>query len=196
MEDKDFVRVPAAKAHEICAKVELEEPARQLLRQEDSPKAYLERLRARELHADAVRFLAAGLPKREAVWWSCVSLRQLAGGKLPSPDEEAVVTAEAWVYKPAQPACEAAGALAEEAGYGTPAALAAAAAHWAGDTLAPADQPKVQPAESLTPGAVANALILAASQAPEGDPAAAFEQILERGAQIAQGITSKKALSS
>ncbi len=195
MEDKEFVRVPAEKAHTICAKVDLDDPAKQLLRQEDSPKAYLGRLRERELFTDAIRFLAYGLPKREAVWWSCVSLRHLAGGELPAPDEAAVAAAEAWVFKPEQKACEAAGTLAEEAAYATPAALAAASAYWAGDSIAPAGAPKVPPAESLTGTTVANALILAATQSAGGDPQAAFEQILDRGVQIAQGITSKKSLS-
>ena len=195
MENKDFVRVPAEKAHEICAKVELDDPAKRLLRQDDSPQAYLGRLREHELLADAVRFLAYGLPKREAVWWACVALRRLAGGELPAADEEAVAAAEAWVFKPTQKACETAGALAEQAGHATPAALAAAGAYWAGESIAPPGAPKVPPAEDLTATAVANALILAATQSAGGDPKAAFGQILDRGVQVAQGVTSKKALT-
>lgn len=195
MADKDFIRVPAGKAHEICAKVDLEPPAKQLLRQEDTPSAYLGRLREREHYTDAVRFLATGLPKREAVWWSCVAVRLLAGGALPAPDEEAVTAAETWVFKPAQAACDAAGALAEKAGYETAASLAAAGAHWAGDSLAPPAAPKIPPDAGLTATAVANALILAATQSADGDPEAAFERILDRGVQIAQGVTSKKALA-
>lgn len=195
MADEDFVRIPAKTAAAICAELELDDMAKDLLRPDDSPPVYLDRLRDRELFADAIRFLARGLPKRESVWWACVALRQLMGEDLAESDEKALAAAESWVFKPEQKACETAGELAEQSDYGTPPALAAAGAYWAGETIAASDAAAVPPAEELTATAVANALVLAAVTSAPGDPDRAYREILDRGVQIARGVTSKKALT-
>jgi len=58
-------------------------------------------------------------------------------------------------------------AVAAATDYGTPGAWAAAAAGWAGGSLAPPDVPVVPPPDHLTAHAVAGAVALAAASDPE-----------------------------
>jgi hypothetical protein len=58
-------------------------------------------------------------------------------------------------------------AAAAATGYDTPGAWTAAAAGWAGGSLAPPDVPVVPPPEHLTAHAVAGAVALAAASDPE-----------------------------
>jgi hypothetical protein len=53
---------------EICAQVELSADAQKLVNDQLSPDAYLDLLIEKEQWVDAIRLLAFGLPKREAVW--------------------------------------------------------------------------------------------------------------------------------
>jgi len=196
MTSNQLVRVPFEKAAQVCEIVELDDPALRLLRPGDAPRVFLDRLTKGGLFADAIRFLAHALPKREAVWWHCVSLRQAPPAEpLEEADRQALEAAEAWVFKPGEATCEAAGKLAEASGFGTPAGLAAAGAYWAGESLAPAGSPKVPPGPQLTATAVANGLILAGVEAGAEGTEAAYRRILANGVQIAQGVTSKKAFT-
>ena len=43
------------------------------------PRQYVQALLDQALHADAVRFLAHALPKREGIWWAWVCARRVSG---------------------------------------------------------------------------------------------------------------------
>ena len=127
-----------------------------------SPVEFLSQLvSARELEA-AVKFLAFGLPKREAVWWACVCARM----ELPEPAQEpvlnALVAAETWVRKPTDENRRAAMASAQAAKFESPAAWAAVAAFWSSGSMAPPDLPEVPAAPHLMGVAVLGSVTLAA----------------------------------
>ncbi|HEX3487606.1 MAG TPA: hypothetical protein VHT51_21295 [Micropepsaceae bacterium] len=129
-----------------------------------TPAVYLQQLMAKSAFNDAVHFLAFGLPKREAVWWACVSARADLRESAPPPVAAALAAAEAWVYRPTEELRYAAWERAKEAKFETPSAWAAVAAFWSGPSLAPPDLPAVPPSPHLTGVAVSGAVTLAAVQ--------------------------------
>ncbi len=177
---------PTRLAVDVARPVKLSEPAQKLLNPTLTPRQYFDLLAAAPLTDDAVRFLAAALPKREAVGWGVVCLKELLPKPLPPADAKALASAETWVKDPSEGNRRAAGAAAEVAGYGTPAGSLAAAAFWSGGSIAPANLDPVPPRDDLTGIAVAGALILAAAVAPVGtDPAKM--RCVSLGAEVASG---------
>ncbi len=164
-------RPPTRLAADVAKPLPLTEPARLKLAPGLGVRAFYEALAADPgLAEDAVRFLAAALPKREAVWWGLACLRETLPAPFPEPVLRALMAVEKWVKEPAEGTRRAAGAAADEAGYGTPAGCLAAAAFWSGGSLTPANLPPVPPRDDLTALAVAGALLLGAAVEPlKGD---------------------------
>src|ERR1044071_4286955 len=76
---------PSRGTAELSTVADLGDAARAIASiQTPPPKAFVAMLLERELHVDAVRFLAHGLPRREAVWWAWVCARK-AAGDAPAP---------------------------------------------------------------------------------------------------------------
>ncbi len=155
--------VEAETAAEICRDLDLGEEPRALLDDELTPEGFLDRLLEAGLLADAVSFLAHALPKREAVWWACLSVRTPGAGAATDGDRKLLEIAEAWVESPDEETRVAALEAAEQSGYETAASWAAAAAAWSGGSLAPAGLEAVPPGETLTAKAVTAAVMLAAA---------------------------------
>jgi hypothetical protein len=165
---KAIDKVSGKAAREVSARARLSDEAQGLLADGMTARQYLNLLVERQLHADAVQFLAHALPKREAVWWASLCAAELLG-TAPSPAAAlALEAARAWVIDPRDDKRRATFPAAEAAGLGTPAGCAAAAAYFSGGSLAPANLPVVAPGEHLTAHMVASALALAAViQEPE-----------------------------
>ena len=147
----------------------------------------LERLEAGGLLVDAARLCAHALPAREAVWWAARCAAATAPTDLPQVDQEARALAEAWVRQRSDATRREAMDKAQQAGCTSAEAWAGVAAFWSGDSMAPADQPKVAPAPHLTGVAVAGAIILASVR---GDPArqsARLKRFLVSARDIAAG---------
>lgn len=136
--------------------------------------------------ADAARFMAHALPKREAVWWACMCARATVP-EAPPADAAALVAAEAWVRKPEEELRREAMAKAEAAGFRSPEAWAAVGAFWSGGSMAPAGQPVVPPAEHLTGVAVAGAVSLAAVRREPEKAEATLQRFIQSGLDIAAG---------
>ncbi len=85
-------KVAAKTANEICVRYPLEDPARQLLRDNLSPPQFLEALITSQLQPDAVKFLAQALPKRESIWWACEGVKSAAK---PEPHSKAAAALDA-----------------------------------------------------------------------------------------------------
>src|SRR5437868_15322848 len=92
-----FTRVSAKTAAEVCKRFSLQEPAKKLLRDDLTPRQFLDLLLQQKQHLDAVRLLAYALPKQEAVWWACLCARTVAGANPPPKVVAALQAAEKWV---------------------------------------------------------------------------------------------------
>ncbi len=177
---------PARLAVEVAKPLSISEPAAKLLAPQMTPRQFFDALAAvPELATDAIRFLAAALPKRETVWWGILCVKTA----IPKPEPtaaKAITAAETWVKEPTEANRRAAETAATAAGYGTAAGCLAAAVFWSGGSITPPHLPPVPPKDELTGTAIAGALSFAASAAPGGaEPAKA--KFLALGADVASG---------
>jgi hypothetical protein len=186
----DLRKITGATA-EICGLFPLSAEGRALLEPDLPAGAFIDRLCAEELWIDAVRFLAHGLPKREAVWWACLAARSALGDAPPETLRLAVETAEGWVYRPNEDNRRAAMQAATAAGSDNPAGWAARGAFWSGGSLTAPDAPVVPPGETLTAQAVAGAVCLAALQQEPARAPEKYQTFIGRGLDIAAGGTGR-----
>lgn len=181
-----FTKVSFSKAGEIARLVDLSADAKAYLLPDLSPQGYLDLLMQAELTGDAVRFLAFGLPIREAIWWACVAVH----GSLKAPSEgemSCLQRAAAWVYEPGEERRRACMEAAEALKFEGAAAYVALSVFWSGGSLAPEGLPDALPDPRLGPIGAAAAVLLALSA---GDPATLhkrFITVMERGLDIANG---------
>ncbi len=188
MSQAEMVHVSARRAAEICARFAPGDAARSLLKEDQSPRQYLDLLIEKGEFADAVRFLAYALPKREAVWWASLCARMASGANPPAPILAALHAAEAWATDPTEENRRAAMPVAEAVGFATPAGCAAVSAFWSGGSLAPPDLPAVPPDESLTAHGVSGSVILSAVMAEPEKAPEKFRVFLSQGIGVAQGV--------
>ena len=179
--------VSAARAADVAAAAELSPEAAALLGPDMAPGDYVDELRGRSLFADACRFLAFGLGRREAVWWACVCCRLAPDPKALPGAAPALAAAEAWCRTPSEENRRAAHAAAQAIEMAAGEAWASMGAFWSGGSLAPPDAPQaVPPGPFLTGKAVAAAVTIAAVRAEPEKAAAKFALFLERGIAVAQ----------
>ena len=174
----------AQTAAEICRHFALSEPAAKLLRADMQPKPFLDLLIAQQHHADAVRFLAHSMAKREAIWWACLCVRPEKGAAPATAAGQQA--AEAWVAGPTDEKRRAAHAAAQVAGIAVPVKLTCEAVFFSEGSLGPAEYQAVPPPEHLTATMAANAVILAAVAEP-AKMAAKYGRFLALGQDVAGG---------
>jgi hypothetical protein len=184
----EWAKVTATTA-DVCRRFKLSDAAAALRRDGLSPRQFLDLLVQAQHFPDAVRFLAHALPKREAVWWACQCARLTSGPGAPEK-LAALEAAEKWAIEPTEEHRRACLPAAEAADFGTPAGCAAIAAFWSGGSLAPPDLPAVPPKDELAPGAVANAILLAAVATESEKAPETYTRFLALGANVAAGTTA------
>jgi hypothetical protein len=182
-----LLKFTAKTAQDVCARFDLSDEARALTRSGQTPAQCLDALMDKQLFPDAIRFLAHGLPKREAVWWACYCAKTAAGSTLPAPESAAVQRAERWVADPSEENRTALMPAAEAAKIGTPAGCAALAAFLSGGSMGPANVAAIPPAETLTGTAVAGAVMIAVVVKEPQKAAEKYRTFLSRGIEIANG---------
>ena len=141
-------------------------------------------------HDKAVGFCAFLLPRREAVWWGCRSVRKFVP-KRSLDEEEGIRVAEEWVQEPDEERRR----IALELGvrYSTKLATThlAAAAGWAGRTfsIGAGDPIPIQPHQTAL--AVRSAILIAACRVSLADRPDLMQSCLDDGAKIASDETIK-----
>ena len=184
-------KISAKTAEEVCKIYTPSDDAAGVLQPEHSPAAFVAALVERDLTLDAMRFLAHALPKREAVWWACVSAREALGE---DADRKIVLTlesAENWVRKPTEENRRLALARGSALAAGdSPAAFAAQGAGWSSGSMGPKDGPPVDSQEWMTGLAVFMAVLIAATAEPE-QVQTSLADALQRGLDIAGGGTGR-----
>jgi uncharacterized protein DUF6931 len=149
------------------------------------PRDFINRLVAAKLTADAIRFLAHALPRRECVWWAWVCARKVAGAEPKLATKNALDATERWIVQPTEDHRRQTLLFGEAADFGTPAGCAALAAFMTGGSLAPPDAPLVPPGEFMTAKAVAGSVTLAVAGVDPDEADAAFADFMALGLEVA-----------
>jgi hypothetical protein len=177
-----------SKAMLILSVAELSPEAAALLGADAHPLDYLNLLVANHLYADAVRFLAHALPRRECVWWAWVCARR-SSGERPAPQIKSALDAtEKWIAQPNEENRRAAKEAADAAGPASAAGCAGLAAFFSGGSLAPPEAPPVPPGEYLTAKAVTGAVIFAAVTPAPAKAPEQFKSFIAQGVEVTQKI--------
>jgi hypothetical protein len=134
---------------------------------DDPPLEFVKALMIKNRVSDAVSFCAHLLPRREAVWWGCESVRTLLG-ELPLRGSQCLQMAEAWVRDPDDERRLASLNAGKAASSSDPATWLALAVGWSGGFLDP--QVAVPVPNYLTGRAVRLAIMLSAGKVTSGQP--------------------------
>ena len=178
---------PPSITAQVCSVAELGDEARALLQENQPPQDFLKLLVEKGRFADAVRFLAFSLPKRESVWWAWVCARRAAGAE-PAPKIKASLDAtEKWIAQPTEDNRRAAMAAAEAAD-GTAASCAGMAAFFSTGSLAPPGAQAVPPGPYLTSKAVTGAVMLAAVGGEPEETPEKYRAAIDQGMDVAKRI--------
>jgi hypothetical protein len=177
-----------SKTADVAAVAELGDEAMGLLRPDIAPQDYVALLMSKKLYADAVRFVAHALPKREAVWWGWISAKKAAGADAPPKIKASLEATEKWIAQPDDESGRAAMAAAKEAQTTTAAGCAGMAAFFSGSSLGPAHIPPIPPGEFLTAKAVSGAVIYAAVGKDPVNAPDRFQGFVNQGVEVAVKI--------
>jgi hypothetical protein len=163
-----------------------------LLAAGQTPGAYIDALAAAGQFADAVRFLAHAMGRRECVWWACVCNRLVLDPSTPPVATAALVAAETWCYQPTEEHRRAAHAAAEAATLDHPPSLAAMGAFFSGGSVAPANVPQpVPPGPFHTARMVAGSVILCAVKREPQRAPERYRTFLAQGVEIANSAAAQ-----
>lgn len=133
----------------------------------------------------AVGFCAYLLPRREAVWWGCQSIRALPAPRT-HEEEQALAAAEQWVREPEEELRIAALNVGRESDYKRPATWLALAAGWAGPTIPFEDKVGQVPPEQ-TARAVRAGVLIAASRIDLTKRTELLRKCVDEGIRLAAG---------
>jgi uncharacterized protein DUF6931 len=149
---------------------------------DEPPIAFLARLAAEGKADHAVAVCAYLLPRREAVWWGCASVRTMLGDRLPK-DIAGLVAAETWVQEPTEANRQAALAIGDKAASNEPLTWLALAAGWSSGTFA--STPLPMPAY-MTARAVRIALLISGRIANLPERASRLQACIVEGTRLAK----------
>ncbi|TCT02469.1 DUF6931 family protein [Aquabacter spiritensis] len=181
-------KVRFALAEHLCTLLEPSDEAAGVLKPGMTAADFIGALAAQDQTIDAIRYLAVGLPRREAVWWACMSRRRFLEEELPPSELAAWAAAETWVYEPTEPHRRAAHAPADALKFQTAGAYAALGVFWSGGSLAPPEVSiVVPPGDALTGSAVAASVILCCVPGPAKTIGERHRAALAIGIDIANG---------
>lgn len=131
----------------------------------DEPSiAFVRRLSADKMLEDAVTFCAHLLPRREAVWWGCLSTRAFRHGDAMPGRLEGLLKAEAWVYEPTDQNRRAALEFGTASDSSDPLSWLALGAGWSGGMLVSNPKVSVPVPQYMTARAIRTAILLGARQ--------------------------------
>jgi hypothetical protein len=126
--------------------------------------AFLQQLREWQSWQGAISLCAYLLPRREAVWWGCRSLRRMI--VIAGPEPHILAVAEAWVREPNEDHRLAALHLGGQADSRLPSTWMALAAGWSGGSIVAPEYGIVPAAPQQTARAVRAGLMIAMTRVP------------------------------
>jgi hypothetical protein len=172
------------KLNDIIQSLELSKEFMLLIQNQKSDFDIIESLREAAEYAAALKLLALGLPKREAIWWGFISIKNNDKTQI-----SIMQLVEDWVKQPDENLRRTLGNKVEQIGLYSAAAWLAQAVFWSGGSITPADQTVVEPEHFMCNTAVFNAMQITAQTT--SDMAIYYEHTLKRGLHIAMGGNGK-----
>lgn len=184
----ELIKIQALTAAELLKEFELTEPeAEAVVIPDTAPQISIERLIQAGFYQDAVKLLAHGLPRREAVWWACLAARK---AQTPDTDEDninALLATETWARKPTEEHRRRCKELGEKTHFKSAASWAATAAYWCTGSMTEPGDPEVPPPPYLYAHAVAGCITLAAATIDPENIEQYYKVFLTQGINLAQG---------
>ena len=163
----------------LCDGLSLSDTARALLADDVDCDAFLDALLQQGLGNDAARFLAAWLPKAEAVGWGCACVIEAGADRLTPPQRTALDAAAVWSAEPTEENRRAAQQAAAALGGRTPAGWLAHAAFWSEGSIGPPEAAEIPAAPGMSARAVGMAVATSATW--DRDAAAKLQQFIQQG---------------
>jgi hypothetical protein len=152
---------------------------------DDPPIVFLKNLSAGGRFEDAVGFCAHLLPRREAVWWGCGSVRAVLGDVTPY-GVAGLVAAEAWVHEPTDKNRQAALQIGTRGDSADPLTWLALGAGWSGGMLSTVPNAQVPVPPYLTARAVRIAIQLGAGRLKPAERAERMQTCIAEGIKLAE----------
>lgn len=149
------------------------------------PLDFLRTLVAKGKMDDAVAFCGYLLPRREAVWWACRSVRNLLGDAAKA-NNDGLKLAEAWVQDPNAQNRKAAEDFGKTADRDSAMTWLARAAAWSGGAVAVGKGPAIAPPPEMTAHAARVAILLSAYPLAPAERRAKLGACIEDGAKLAE----------
>jgi hypothetical protein len=147
--------------------------------------AFLKNLSSRQKYEDAVGFCAHLLPRREAVWWGCASLRSFLQ-EIPQSRSAPLLAAETWVQNPTDQNRLRALQIATSGDNSDCLTWLAFGAGWAGGMLSMAPTPPVPVPQYLTARAIRIAVLLAARHIAASERSGRMSACVNDGIKLAE----------
>jgi hypothetical protein len=152
---------------------------------DEAPVAFAYALAEGPTPEDALSFCAYLLPRREAVWWSCQSVRAFMPALI-DKEMHVLQTAEAWVREPVDQNRRAAMSVGMDGDRNVATTWVALAAAWSGGTMVVGES-AVPVAPHLTARAVRIAVLTALARVPAKDRASRIRACLDGAIRLAGG---------
>ena len=152
---------------------------------DELPIDFLRGLVAKGKLEDALTFCGYLLPRREAVWWGCRSVRALLG-EAARTNADGLNLAEAWVRQPDPERRMAAETFSKTADPDRPMTWLASAAAWSGGVVSIGTSPAIAPPPELTSHAARVAILLSARHLTPAERRSGLSACIDDGARLAE----------
>lgn len=152
---------------------------------DEAPLDFLRNLVSKRRFEDAVTFCGYLLPRREAVWWACRSVRAITAN-MGSGKTDGLKLAEAWVHDPSAQNRKEAEDFASLADKNDPMTWLASAAAWSGGAVSIGRASAIAPPPELTPHAARIAIMLSTRGLKPEERNARLTACVEDGAKLAE----------
>jgi hypothetical protein len=152
---------------------------------DESPIVFLRRLLTQDKVEDALTFCAYLLPRREAVWWACASVKALLGD-IPQSGASPWAAAETWVHEPTDQHRQAALDVALQSDSSDPVTWLAFAAGWSGGSLSTFPQSPVPVPPYMTARSARAAILLGTRGIAPAERPTRLRGCIETGIQLAE----------
>lgn len=175
--------------HEIINELDLDDSEYTIIKNTKSDAEALSKLVNAKHYPIATKFLALGLPNREAIWWGYLCCQNFASNSSLLAAQNALSTISQWVHSPSEALRMRTKQLADNLNKYTAAHWACLSVYWSGGNIAATDQQVIEPAKYMSTHAVSNAIYLCARKAGSEDDA--YSKYLKIGLHIAMGGNGK-----